>query len=65
MERLLLVDATHQGSRVVAVGDRGYIVLSDDNGKTWRRAKSPAGADAHGRRVPRREDRAGPSGTTP
>ena len=42
MERLLLIDATHQGSRVVAVGDRGYIVLSDDNGKTWRRAKSPA-----------------------
>jgi len=42
MERLLLVDAIHQGSRVVAVGDRGYIVLSDDNGKTWRRAKSPA-----------------------
>ncbi len=42
MERLLLVDATHRGSRVVAVGDRGYIVLSDDDGKTWRRAKSPA-----------------------
>jgi photosystem II stability/assembly factor-like uncharacterized protein len=42
MERLLLIDATHRGSRVVAVGDRGYIVLSDDNGKTWRRAKSPA-----------------------
>ncbi len=42
MERLLLVDATHRGSRVIAVGDRGYIVLSDDNGKTWRRAKSPA-----------------------
>jgi photosystem II stability/assembly factor-like uncharacterized protein len=42
MERLLLVDAAHRGSRVVAVGDRGYIVLSDDNGKTWRRARSPA-----------------------
>lgn len=42
MERLLLIDATHKGSRVVAVGDRGYIVLSDDNGRTWRRAKSPA-----------------------
>lgn len=42
MERLLLIDADHQGSRVVAVGDRGYIVLSDDNGRTWRRAKSPA-----------------------
>lgn len=42
MERLLLVDATHRGDRVIAVGDRGYIVLSDDNGRTWRRAKSPA-----------------------
>jgi len=42
MERLLLIDAAHQGSRVVAVGDRGYIVLSDDSGKSWRRAKSPA-----------------------
>ncbi len=42
MERLLLIDATHQGSRVVAVGDRGYIVLSDDNGRNWKRAKSPA-----------------------
>jgi photosystem II stability/assembly factor-like uncharacterized protein len=42
MERLLLIDAAHMGSRVVAVGDRGYIVLSDDNGGTWRRAKSPA-----------------------
>lgn len=41
MERLLLIDATHRGNRVIAVGDRGYIVLSDDNGKTWRRAKSP------------------------
>ena len=44
MERLLLTGATHQGSRVVAVGDRGYIVLSDDNGKTWRRAKAPPAA---------------------
>ena len=42
MERLLLLDATHRGNRVIAVGDRGYIVLSDDNGRTWRRAKSPA-----------------------
>lgn len=41
MSRLLLIDAARHGSRVVAVGDRGYIVLSDDEGKTWRRAKSP------------------------
>ena len=42
MERLLLVDAARQGNRIVAVGDRGYIVLSDDGGASWRRAKSPA-----------------------
>lgn len=41
MERLLLVDAARVGNRVVAVGDRGYIVLSDDEGKSWRRAKAP------------------------
>lgn len=43
VSRLLLVDAERYGNRVVAVGDRGYIVLSDDNGETWRRAKAPAG----------------------
>jgi photosystem II stability/assembly factor-like uncharacterized protein len=41
LQRLLLVDAMRAGSRIVAVGDRGYIVLSDDDGATWRRAKSP------------------------
>ena len=42
MQRLLLTDAARLGSRVVAVGDRGYIVFSDDEGKTWKRARSPA-----------------------
>jgi len=41
MQRLLLVDAERFGSRIVAVGDRGYIVYSDDQGKTWKRAKAP------------------------
>jgi len=41
MQRLLLVDAERFGSRIVAVGDRGYIVVSDDQGKTWKRAKAP------------------------
>ena len=41
LTRLLLVDAKHAGSRIVAVGDHGYIVLSDDDGATWRRAKAP------------------------
>lgn len=42
MQRLLLLDADRVGPRVVAVGDRGAIVLSDDQGRTWVRAKAPA-----------------------
>mgnify|MGYP000884340598 FL=1 len=42
MERLLIVDAARQGPRVVAVGDRGYIAYTDDNGANWKRAKAPA-----------------------
>ncbi|MGZ5098803.1 MAG: WD40/YVTN/BNR-like repeat-containing protein [Usitatibacter sp.] len=42
MQRLLLIDAERFGHRIVAVGDHGYIVLSDDFGKTWTRAKAPA-----------------------
>ena len=41
MQRLLLLDAERFGNRIVAVGDRGYIVLSDDHGAHWRRAKAP------------------------
>ena len=41
MQRLLLTDGARNGNRVVAVGDRGYIVYSEDNGATWSRAKSP------------------------
>jgi photosystem II stability/assembly factor-like uncharacterized protein len=42
VKRLLLLDAARVGSRVVAVGDRGYIVVSDDDGASWRRAAAPA-----------------------
>ena len=42
MSRLLLNDAARIGNRVVAVGDRGYIVVSDSNGESWERAKTPA-----------------------
>ena len=41
MARLLLTDAARIGNRVVAVGDRGYIVYSDSNGTSWQRAKTP------------------------
>jgi len=42
MQRLLLIDAARAGDRIVAVGDHGSIVYSNDNGKSWSRAKTPA-----------------------
>jgi photosystem II stability/assembly factor-like uncharacterized protein len=41
VQRLLLVGAARIGNRIVGVGDRGYIVHSDDYGRSWVRAKSP------------------------
>ncbi len=41
VSRLLLTDAARQGDRVVAVGDRGYILITDNNGENWTRAKAP------------------------
>lgn len=41
MKRLLLIDGVRAGNRIVAVGDHGYIVLSDDHGASWRRARVP------------------------
>jgi photosystem II stability/assembly factor-like uncharacterized protein len=40
-QRLLLIDAAHLGSRIVAVGDRGYVIYSDNQGASWSRAKTP------------------------
>lgn len=36
----LLLDLAQAGGRLVAVGERGHILLSDDRGVTWRQAKS-------------------------
>jgi photosystem II stability/assembly factor-like uncharacterized protein len=36
----LLLDVTRAGERLVAVGEWGHVVLSDDGGKTWRQAQS-------------------------
>lgn len=33
------------GERLVSVGVRGLVVLSDDEGKTWRQAASPVSSD--------------------
>jgi len=36
----LLLDVTRIGDRLVAVGERGHVVLSDDEGKTWYQAET-------------------------
>ncbi|WP_069865811.1 WD40/YVTN/BNR-like repeat-containing protein [Pseudomonas citronellolis] len=38
----VLLDVTHAGKRLVAVGERGIVLLSDDDGATWRQAKVPS-----------------------
>ena len=40
-EHGLLLGVARAGDRLVAVGNAGHILLSDDNGATWRIAKSP------------------------
>lgn len=40
----LLLDLTRAGSRLVAVGDRGHVLLSDDEGRTWRQVVVPTRA---------------------
>lgn len=41
---LLMLDAAAVGTRLVTVGERGYIFLSDDGGYGWRQAVTPNGA---------------------
>jgi photosystem II stability/assembly factor-like uncharacterized protein len=42
IERSVLVDIVSTGSRLVAVGERGHFLLSDDAGYSWRQAVVPA-----------------------
>jgi photosystem II stability/assembly factor-like uncharacterized protein len=39
--RSLLLDITAAGERVVAAGERGHILYSDDQGRTWQQARVP------------------------
>lgn len=39
--RTVLLGGAVVGDRIVAVGERGMIALSDDEGRTWRQAPSP------------------------
>lgn len=44
-ERSMILDATRAGARLVAVGERGVVLLSDDHGASWRQATTvPADA---------------------
>lgn len=40
-ERALFLDIASAGQRLVAVGERGLIVFSDDQGKHWQQASVP------------------------
>ena len=37
----LLNDVTRAGDRIVAVGERGHVIYSDDEGQTWTQAEVP------------------------
>jgi len=43
--RGLLVGLARAGRRVVAVGQRGHVLFSDDAGKTWTQAEVPLSSD--------------------
>jgi photosystem II stability/assembly factor-like uncharacterized protein len=38
--RSLLLDVARAGQRLVAVGERGHVLLSDDHGATWTQAET-------------------------
>ena len=40
-QRAVLLSAAVAGERIVAVGERGIVALSDDQGATWRQASCP------------------------
>jgi photosystem II stability/assembly factor-like uncharacterized protein len=37
----VMLSVARAGQRLVAVGERGFIIVSDDNGSTWRQVSSP------------------------
>ncbi|GMR06142.1 MAG: YCF48-related protein [Gammaproteobacteria bacterium] len=39
--RSLLLDITHAGTRLVTVGERGHVLVSDDSGKSWQQKQVP------------------------
>ncbi len=43
--RTLVNGLAHAGDRLVAVGQRGHVLLSDDKGQSWRQAEVPSSSD--------------------
>jgi photosystem II stability/assembly factor-like uncharacterized protein len=44
-QRALINGLAQAGDRLVAVGQRGHVLLSDDQGKSWRQAEVPSSSD--------------------
>jgi len=44
IDHLLILDVRAVGSRLISVGERGYIFVSDNAGRDWRRSDSPTEA---------------------
>ena len=44
-ERRPITALAHAGQRLVAAGQRGHILLSDDDGRSWRQAAVPVSSD--------------------
>ncbi|OGI42460.1 MAG: hypothetical protein A2V92_00155 [Candidatus Muproteobacteria bacterium RBG_16_65_31] len=42
--RPMLLDVASAGARLVAVGERGTVLVSDDRGQSWRGAQTPTSA---------------------
>jgi photosystem II stability/assembly factor-like uncharacterized protein len=38
------MDITRAGDRLVTVGERGFALVSDDGGKTWKAVETPVTA---------------------
>lgn len=41
LQKTVLIGLARAGNRLVAVGERGLVQLSDDNGQSWRQANVP------------------------
>ncbi|MCA1733570.1 MAG: hypothetical protein LC732_08200, partial [Acidobacteria bacterium] len=46
--RGLMLDATRAGDAIVAVGERGLILISEDRGQTWTQVRVPTRATLTG-----------------